>query len=103
MISTLLHLVRLFPFLCGGHRQLALENLALRQQLAVYRRMVTRPKLRPTDRLFWVWLPRVWADWRQSLVIVTPGMRPVEGPVAGRLVQLPEGGGLHHRYIRQAA
>jgi hypothetical protein len=31
MISTLLHLVRLFPFLCGGHRQLALENLALRQ------------------------------------------------------------------------
>jgi len=50
-----------------------------------------------------VWLPWVWAGWRQSLVIVTPGMRPVEGPVAGRLVQLPEGGGLHHRYIRQAA
>jgi transposase InsO family protein len=73
MISTLLHLVRLFPFLCGGHRQLALENLALRQQLAVYGRMVTRPKLRPTDRLFWVWLARIWAGWRQSLVIVTPG------------------------------
>jgi hypothetical protein len=51
MISTLLHPVRLFSFLCGGHRQLALENLALRQQLAVYSRMVTRPKLRPTDRL----------------------------------------------------
>jgi hypothetical protein len=32
MISTLVHLLRLFPFLCGGHRQLALENLALRQQ-----------------------------------------------------------------------
>jgi hypothetical protein len=31
MISTLLALLRLFPFLCGGHRQqLALENLALR-------------------------------------------------------------------------
>ena len=73
MISTLLHLVRLFPFLCGGRHQLALENLALRQQLAVYRRMVTRPKLRPTDRLFWVWVARVWAGWRQSLVIVTPG------------------------------
>ncbi len=37
MISTLLHLLRLCPFLCGGHRQLALENLALRQQLAVYK------------------------------------------------------------------
>jgi hypothetical protein len=28
MITTLLHLLRVFPFLCGGHRQLALENLA---------------------------------------------------------------------------
>jgi hypothetical protein len=35
MITLLLHRLRLFPFLCGGHRQLALENLALRQQLAV--------------------------------------------------------------------
>jgi hypothetical protein len=31
MITLLLHLLRLFPFLCGGQRQLALENLALRQ------------------------------------------------------------------------
>jgi hypothetical protein len=35
MITLLLHLLRLLPFLCGGPRQLALENLALRQQLAV--------------------------------------------------------------------
>jgi putative transposase len=72
MITLLLHLVRLLPFLCGGSRQLVLENLALRQQLAVYKRTVTRPKLRLTDRLFWVWLARVWAGWRQPLVIVTP-------------------------------
>jgi hypothetical protein len=72
MISTLFHLFRLFPFLCGGHRQLAIENLALCHQLAVYKRTVTRPKLRPTDRLFWVWLARVWAGWRPPLVIVTP-------------------------------
>jgi hypothetical protein len=26
MITTLLHLFRLFPFLCGGHRQLALVS-----------------------------------------------------------------------------
>jgi hypothetical protein len=32
MITLVLHLLRLFPFLCGGHRELALENLALRQQ-----------------------------------------------------------------------
>jgi putative transposase len=72
MISTLLHLVRLFPFLCGGHGQLALENLALRQQLAVYKRRVTRPNLRRSDRLFWAWLSRVWTGWRNALVIVAP-------------------------------
>jgi hypothetical protein len=33
---------------------------------------VTRPPLRRTDRLFWVGLARVWAGWRQPLVIVTP-------------------------------
>jgi putative transposase len=72
MITLLLHLLRLLPFLCGGHRQLALENLALRQQLAVYRRTTTRPKLRRTDRLFWVCLSRVWTGWRNALVIVAP-------------------------------
>ena len=72
MITLLLHLLRLLPFLFGGYRQLAIENLALRQQLSVYKRTTTRPKLRPTDRLFWVGLARVWVGWRQSLVIVTP-------------------------------
>jgi putative transposase len=72
MITLLLHLFRVLPFLFGGHRQLALENLALRQQIAVYKRAVTRPPLRRTDRLFWVGLVRVWAGWRQPLVIVSP-------------------------------
>src|SRR5216684_29502 len=72
MITLLLDLLRLLPFLCDGRRQLALENLALRQQLAVYKRMARRPKLRRSDRLFWAWLARVWVGWRQSLVIVTP-------------------------------
>ena len=72
MITLLLHLLRLLPFVCGGHRQLALENLALRQQLTVYQRTVPRPKLRAMDRLFWVGLARVWAGWRRSLVIGTP-------------------------------
>jgi putative transposase len=72
MITFLLHLLRLLPFLIGGHRQLALENVALRHQLSVYKRITARPKLRTTDRLFWVGLARIWAGWRQSLVIVTP-------------------------------
>src|SRR5438067_8156936 len=72
MISLLLHLLRLLPFLFGGHRQLALENLALRQQLSIYKRTLTRPPLRRLDRLFWIGLGRVWTGWKQSLVIVTP-------------------------------
>ena len=44
MITLLLHLLRLLPVLFSGHRHLALENLALRRQLAVYKRMMTRPR-----------------------------------------------------------
>ena len=72
MITVLLHFLPLFLFLCGGHRQLALENLALRHQLAVYKRTVPRLRLRRTDRLLWVWLARVWTGWRAALVIVAP-------------------------------
>src|SRR5262245_52036407 len=72
MISLLLHLLRLLPLIFIGHRQLALENLALRHQLAVYKRTVTRPRLRRTDRLLWIALARVWAGWKDSLVMVTP-------------------------------
>ena len=72
MIILLLHLLRLLPVLCAGYGQLALENLALRQQLGMYKRMPRRSKVRRTDCLFWVSLARVWAGWRQSLVIVTP-------------------------------
>ena len=44
----------------------------MRHQLAVYKKMVNRPKLLSSDRLFWVALSRVWAGWRQALVIVSP-------------------------------
>jgi putative transposase len=33
---------------------------------------MSRPRLRRTDRLFWVGLARAWAGWRRPLVIVTP-------------------------------
>ncbi len=35
-------------------RELALENLALRQQLAILHRKSKRPKLTKADRAFWV-------------------------------------------------
>jgi hypothetical protein len=52
---------------------LAVENLALRQQLAVCRHSTRRPRMRPRDRVFWVWLSRLWPNWRSALAIVQPG------------------------------
>ena len=55
-----------------ARRELALENVALRQQLAVLRRSVKRPRLSNVDRVFWVLLRRIWTDWKSVLVIVKP-------------------------------
>ncbi len=49
-----------------------LENIALRHQLFVYQRTVKRPTLRPSDRLFWVWLSRLWSGWHGALEFVQP-------------------------------
>lgn len=51
---------------------IAAENLALRQQLLVFKRETPRPRLRRRDRLFWVMLALLWCDWRSALVIVQP-------------------------------
>jgi len=51
---------------------LAVENAALRQQLAVYLRKQKKTRLQPSDRVFWVILRRLWPDWVRSLVIVKP-------------------------------
>lgn len=44
----------------------------LRHQLAVYKRSVKRPRLKPADRVLWSWIARIWPRWRQALVIVQP-------------------------------
>ena len=50
----------------------ALENAALRQQLAAYLRAEKRPRLQPGDRAFWVLVRRVWTDWSGLRVMVKP-------------------------------
>src|SRR6266566_7148804 len=54
------------------HGNLALENLALRQQLALLRRESKRPRFGRLDRLLWVWLSRRWFGWREALHLVRP-------------------------------
>jgi len=60
-------LVRLFR-----HRgSLVLENLVLRQQLAVLKRRRLRPQLGLLDKLSWVGVRRSWSGWKEALVVVT--------------------------------
>ena len=55
-----------------SRRELALENLALRQQLAILHRKTKRPRLTQADRAFWVALCGRWPNWQNALLIVKP-------------------------------
>ncbi|MDQ3699582.1 MAG: hypothetical protein M3442_01530, partial [Chloroflexota bacterium] len=47
-----------------GRQALLVENLLLRQQLAVAVRARPLPRLRRRDRLFWVVARRLCGEWR---------------------------------------
>lgn len=52
---------------------LQLELLALRHQLqGLQRSRARRLRLGNADRLLWIWLSRVWSEWRATLIIVQP-------------------------------
>jgi hypothetical protein len=68
----ILRLLSLIPNALRLRSELALENVALRQQLAVLNRQRRRPKLRKHDRLFCVLLSRSWEHWKETLVFVKP-------------------------------
>src|SRR3989442_2245276 len=72
MLEMLIVLVRAFPLALRGHRELVLENLALRQQLPALRRTTNRARFRTCDRLFWTALARSWRNWRRALIVVQP-------------------------------
>src|SRR5678815_4753845 len=57
-------------FALSTRRDLLLEILALRHQLAVRARPNRR--FRRSDRLLWLILRRVWPRWRDALVLVQP-------------------------------
>ena len=72
MLKELLQGFRFILLVLSDHKQVGLENLALRHQIAVLKRDVRRPKLCDRDRLFWVVLARMWKDWKTATVIVKP-------------------------------
>src|SRR5262249_45348012 len=96
----------LLVLLCGlrsalrSHADLALENLALWQQLAAFARCGRRPRIRATDRLFWIALRRLWSRWTDVLLFVKPetssaGIAQASGSTGhGSLVDARDLGGL---------
>ena len=65
-------LVNLLQLVVKDRTQLVLENIALRHQLAVYKRSVKRPNINDCDRIFWLTVMRMLKEWRQALVFVQP-------------------------------
>jgi putative transposase len=65
LFGTILRLFR-------ARRNLLLENLVLRQQLAALKRGRPRARLALFDKLFWVLARRFWSGWKQTLIVVNP-------------------------------
>jgi transposase InsO family protein len=72
MLDVVMALIRTLASLLGSRKDLALENLALRQQLAVARRHMKRSNLTDSDRIFWIVLARCWDHWRDVVFVVKP-------------------------------
>ncbi len=65
-------LVRLLFACCKPRIVLAVENLCLRQQLAVLRRQHPHPRFLNRDRRFWILMFRWFPRWRACLLVVRP-------------------------------
>lgn len=72
MLDVILLILRAMSLACRGHRELVLENIALRHQLRTLQRSVKPPRRRTADRMFWVLLASTWRRWRSALVLVQP-------------------------------
>src|SRR6516162_9302243 len=69
MPTLVLFLFRFARLLFSGHAAVAVENAALRLQLAAFQRK-RRPVLTSLDRLFWVGLSLLCKRWRSPLIYV---------------------------------
>ena len=73
MLIFLMTLLAALRAIFRSRAALELENLALRHQIGVLQRSTTkRPKLTAGDRMLWVFLSRIWRDWRSALAMVQP-------------------------------
>ena len=71
-MPDLVALISLLQLAVKDRTQLALENIARRHQLVVYKRTVERPRIEDRDRIFRLAVMRMLGEWREALVIVQP-------------------------------
>ena len=71
-MEGLAQLLALLRSLAASRNQLALENAALRHQVAVLKRSVKRARVEDSDRVFWILMRRFLKDWKGVLVFVQP-------------------------------
>ncbi len=72
MPVIILCLFRFVRLLGSGHQAIVVEKLALRLQLAAFKRKRKRPVLTQWDRLFWIGMSRPCSSWRDSVLFVQP-------------------------------
>jgi hypothetical protein len=65
-------IARFVHSLFRSQRQLVLENLALRQQVAMLRQSVKKPRPSVADKLFWIVFLRYVDGWRKILCSLHP-------------------------------
>lgn len=63
--------------ICSSKQNLALENIALRTQLALYQEkqqkgIIFKPRCTPAFRLIWVFLMKTFGGWQDALCIMKP-------------------------------
>jgi len=69
VLTILFHSLRA---LGRSRSDLLLENLALRQQIALLTKTVGRPRWQREERVLWLALRRSWRRWQDALVLVKP-------------------------------
>ena len=72
LIQVFIILIKIVKTVLKSKNDLILENLALRQQLSLYKAKKQKVRLNEIDRTIWVALKETWSKWLDALMFVKP-------------------------------